>query len=88
MGALELQPGLEPGFPLTPLSPGTPPRRPAGLELLKVLHAALMARRVERVLLSKIVPKNKTRWKLFLVPYNMHTLLKLLSNSLILKSGE
>lgn len=47
-----------------------------------------MARRVERVLLSKIVPKNKTRWKLFLIPYNMHILLKLLSNSLILKSGE
>lgn len=38
-GVFELPPGLEPGFPLTPLSPK---RGPAALELLKVLHAALM----------------------------------------------
>lgn len=71
-----MQPGLEPGFSPHRAPPHLPERGPAALELLKVLHAALMARRVERVLFPRTVPKSKTRWKLFLSPYNIHTLLK------------
>lgn len=88
LGAFELQPGLEPGFSPHRAPPHLPERGPAALELLKVLHAALMARRVERVLFPRTVPKSKTRWKLFLSPYNIHTLLKFLSNGLNLKSED
>lgn len=77
-----------------PVSPSPPPpspeRGPAALELPKVLHAALRwPGGWSECCSPELFPRIKhTRWKLFRIPYNIHTLLTFLSNGLNLKNRE
>lgn len=82
LGTLELLPGLEPDSPLSSLAPE---RGPAAQSSARSADSRAGE---NGVLLSRNVPKNKTSWKVFLIPHNIHTLLKFSSNGLILKGEE